>query len=259
MYFHNNYTYLLIIRLLFWCYFLTTPIICIFITFALCKKLTARGIMDTAGFFELFYANVMETSLLEVIAVLFGIISVWFARQANLLVYPTGIISTVIYVYICFVFQLYADMGINIFYTSMSIYGWYAWTRRDANKKVRPIRWNNRRQQLGGLLFIPLLYVFILGLIYVFMKNDPGGYMQTYVPYVDSLTTSIFLIAMWFMARKKIENWIYWIAGNIISIPLYFAKGLVFTSFQFTVFLILAIMGLTNWIRLYREEQLRNA
>lgn len=211
--------------------------------------------MDWTTFFETFRQNMLDTSILEVIAVVFGILSVWFARQANLLVYPTGIISTTIYIYICFVFQLYADMGINLFYTCMSLYGWYIWTRKDDKKRPIPIRWNTRKQQLAGMLMIPLLYIVILGLIYLFTKNDPGNYMQTYIPYVDSLTTSIFLIAMYFMARKKIENWIYWIAGNIISVPLYFAKGLVFTSFQFVVFLVLAVLGLTNWIRLYKQAQ----
>lgn len=208
--------------------------------------------MDWTTFFELFYENMMASTWLEIVAVLFGIISVWFARQANLLVYPTGIISTTIYIYICFGIQLYADMGINLFYTGMSIYGWYMWTRRDDQKRVRPIRWNTLRQQVQGILMIPVLFGLILGLIFL-VKQDDAAYMQSYIPYIDSFTTSIFLIAMWYMARKKIENWIYWIAGNIISIPLYFVKGLVFTSFQFTVFLVLAIMGLANWIRLYEE------
>jgi nicotinamide mononucleotide transporter len=215
--------------------------------------------MEWGSFWDLFYANLRGSSLLEIIAVIFGIMSVWFARQAKLLVYPTGIVSTVIYVYICFQIQLYADMGINLFYTSMSIYGWYAWTRKDEKEQVRPIKWNTRRQQITGLILLPVLYVLILGLIYAFMKDDLSGYMKTYVPYVDSFTTAIFLIAMWYMARKKIENWIYWIAGNVISIPLYFVKGLVFTSFQFTVFLVLAIMGLTNWILLYKKDQQRSA
>jgi nicotinamide mononucleotide transporter len=210
--------------------------------------------MSWMDFFDVFYQNVLATTFLEIVAVVFGIISVWFARKANLLVYPTGIISTAIYIYICYSISLYADMGINLFYTSMSLYGWYVWTRKDDNKKHIPIRWNNKTEQLAGLIMIPVLYAAILGLIYVFMKDDPDGYMNTYVPYVDSFTTAIFLIAMWYMARKKIENWIYWIAGNIISIPLYFLKGLVFTSFQFTVFLVLAIMGLLNWIRLYQQQ-----
>ena len=207
--------------------------------------------MDWNAFFELFWQNVVASSIWEIIAVIFGILSVWYAQKANILVYPTGIISTVIYIFICFFAQLYADMGINVFYTSMSIYGWYMWTRRDKNQKVLPIRWNTKKEQVLGILMIPVLYVLILGLIWIFMKDDPNGYMNTYVPYVDSFTTSIFLIGMWYMARKKIENWIYWIVGDVISIPLYFAKGLVFTSFQFTIFLVLAIMGLIHWKRMH--------
>ncbi len=209
-----------------------------------------------ATFFQLFYDNLMGTTWLEFVAVFFGILSVWFARQANLLVYPTGIVSTVIYVYICFNFQLYADMGINVFYTSMSIYGWYWWTRKDALKRHRPIRWNTKKQQAIGIAMIPVLYVIIFGLIYIFKKDD-AAYMQSYIPYIDSFTTSIFLIGMWYMARKRIENWIYWIVGNIISIPLYFVKDLVFTSFQFTVFLVLAVLGLMEWIKMYKEGRAR--
>jgi len=211
-------------------------------------------LLDT--FFQLFYENVMATTWLELIAVFFGIMSVWFARQANLLVYPTGIISTVIYMYITFTIQLYADMGINFFYTAMSIYGWYVWTRRDDQQRVRPIRWNTKKQQATGIALIPVLYVVIYLLLYVFKQDDPE-YMQSYIPYVDSFTTSIFLIGMYFMARKKIENWIYWIAGNVVSVPLYFVKGLVFTSFQFAVFLVLAVLGLMAWIKLYNEGRAR--
>jgi nicotinamide mononucleotide transporter len=202
--------------------------------------------MDLNSFLELFAENVSNTSVWEIIAVVFGIASVWFARKANILVFPTGIVSTVIYIFICFFARFYADMGINAFYTGMSFYGWYMWTRKDAREKVLPIKWNTNKQQITGVALIPILYVFILGLIWLFNKEDVG-YMRSYVPYVDSFTTSIFLIAMWFMARKRVENWIYWIAGNIISIPMYFAKGLVFTSFQFSVFLILAIMGFVEW------------
>ncbi len=209
-----------------------------------------------ATFFQLFYENLMGTTWPEFIAVFFGILSVWFARQANLLVYPTGIVSTVIYVYICFIIELYADMGINLFYTSMSIYGWYWWTRKDAQKRYRPIRWNTKKEQAIGIAMIPVLYVVIFGLIYIFKKDD-AAYWEDFIPYLDSFTTSIFLIGMWYMARKRIENWIYWIAGNIISIPLYFVKDLVFTSFQFTVFLVLAVMGLMEWIKMHNEGRAR--
>ncbi len=212
--------------------------------------------MIPLSFFQLFLENLAATTWLELVAVLFGILSVWFARQANLLVYPTGIVSTVIYIYICYSIQLYADMGINMFYTTMSIYGWYLWTRRDDRQRVRPIRWNTKREQALGIALVPLLYLVIYLLIYVF-KQDDTAYIQSAIPYIDSFTTSIFLIGMWYMARKKIEHWIYWIIGNTISIPLYFVKGLVFTSFQFSVFLVLAIMGLIRWVNMYNEGRAR--
>jgi nicotinamide mononucleotide transporter len=94
----------------------------------------------------------------------------------------------------------------------------------------------------------------ILGLIYIFKKDDTE-YITSFVPYVDSFTTAIFLVGMLFMALKRIENWIYWIIGDIISIPLYFIKGLVFTSFQYAVFLGLAIAGLIAWKRIYESTQ----
>jgi nicotinamide mononucleotide transporter len=208
--------------------------------------------MILLSFFEIFRQNILETSWLEIIAVIFGLLSVWYAKKANILVYPTGIISVLIYVYICFFAMLYADMGINFFYFVMSVYGWYNWTRKRDESKVVCISWNTPLQQWTGIIATVVAYFVIFGLIWIF-KNDDPDYINSYIPYVDSFTTSVFLIGMLLMARKKIENWIYWIIGNIISIPLYFAKGLVFTSFQYSIFLVLAIMGYIEWKRFYRE------
>jgi nicotinamide mononucleotide transporter len=209
------------------------------------------------GFFELFLQNVMETTWLEVVAVIFGLLSVWYAKNANILVYPTGIVSVLIYVYICFNFQLYADMGINFFYFVMSVYGWYIWTRKDDQEKVIPIKWNTVKQQWLGVIASVVFFWVILGLIFLF-KQDDTDYITSYVPFVDSFTTAIFLVAMLFMALKRIESWIYWIIGDIISVPLYFLKGLVFTSFQYAVFLAIAITGLIAWKRIYEAERIKN-
>jgi nicotinamide mononucleotide transporter len=206
------------------------------------------------SFFEVLIQNILETTWLEIIAVIFGLLSVWYAKKANILVYPTGIVSVVIYVYICFNYQLYADMGINFFYFVMSVYGWYMWTRKDAARKVIRIRWNTNKQQWIGIGATFIFFWVILGLIYIFKKDDTE-YITSFVPYVDSFTTAIFLVGMLFMALKRIENWIYWIIGDIISIPLYFIKGLVFTSFQYAVFLGLAIAGLIAWKRIYESTQ----
>jgi len=195
--------------------------------------------MILSGIFDILYQNLVDSSILEAIAVVFGILSVWFAKKENILVFPTGIISVVIYIYICFFAKLYADMGINFVYFIMSIYGWYMWSRKDADKYVLAISWCNAKDHIiSGVMLVG----FFAGLSYFLTM-----YTDSNVPIIDSLTTSIFIVGMWLMARKKIENWIYWIIGDIISIPLYFYKDLALTSIQFTVFLVLAILGYLEW------------
>lgn len=198
-------------------------------------------------------SNLMDTSWFEAIAVLLGIASVWYARRENILVYPTGIVSVLIYVFICFNARLYADAGINLFYFGMSVYGWYNWTRGGVNSTELLITKNNKVQQCTSVLYTFTAYWAILGLIWLFNRDDTV-YMQSYVPWVDSFTTAVFLIGMLLMAKKKVENWVYWIIGDIVSIPLYFMKGLVFTSFQYTVFLVIAILGYIEWNRRLQES-----
>lgn len=195
----------------------------------------------------------MDTSWFEAIAVLLGIASVWYAQRENILVYPTGIVSVLIYVFICFNARLYADAGINLFYFGMSVYGWYNWTRGGVNSTELLITKNNKVQQWTSVLYTFTAYWAILGLIWLFNRDDTV-YMQSYVPWVDSFTTAVFLIGMLLMAKKKVENWVYWIIGDIVSIPLYFMKGLVFTSFQYTVFLVIAILGYIEWNRRLQES-----
>jgi nicotinamide mononucleotide transporter len=184
--------------------------------------------------------------VLEIVAVIFGLLSVWFAKKANILVYPTGIISVLIYVYICLNAQLYADMGINFFYFLMSVYGWIMWTRKTDNNKERPITYLSRKDYLfSTLLFVVSIFVIVFLLKY--FKGDDELYWSTAIPYIDTFTTSIFIVGMLQMALKKVENWIFWIVGDIISVPLYYYKGLYFTSIQFAVFLALAVAGYIEW------------
>lgn len=203
-------------------------------------------------FWDIFTENLYDTTWVEFVAVILGIASVWYARRENILVYPTGIVSVLIFVFICFNTRLYADAGINLFYFAMSVYGWYNWTRPAGNTGQLVISVNSIKQQWVCIGLTALSYWLILGLIWLFNYDDTV-YMQSYVPWVDSFTTSVFLVGMLLMARKKVENWTYWIIGDIVSIPLYFMKGLVFTSFQYLVFLIIAVMGLIEWRRRYRN------
>jgi nicotinamide mononucleotide transporter len=195
--------------------------------------------MAAADFFDLFLQNVLQTTLLEIIAVIFGLLSVWYSMKVNILVYPTGIVSVIIYVYICFFAGLYADMGINFVYFIMSVYGWYNWTRPRTDKLRLPVTFSSKQHHLiavGGTI-----------VSFVIIRAVLIAYTDSNVPNIDAFTTSVFIVGMWLMAVKKVENWIYWIIGDIVSVPLYFYKGLVFTSFQYFVFLILAIMGYIAW------------
>lgn len=207
-----------------------------------------------SDFWNTFLINLLNTSWLEAIAVVLGIASVWYARRENILVYPTGIVSVLIYVYICFYSRLYADAGINFFYFAMSVYGWYNWTRKGSVDEVLHISVNTRRQQLLSIVLTFVSYWVIIGLIWLFNHSD-RAYMTSWVPWVDSFTTAIFLVGMLLMARKKVENWVYWIIGDIVSLPMYFMKGLAFTSFQYLVFLILAILGLIEWRKRWKAQK----
>ena len=205
-------------------------------------------------FWNLLLENLRDSTWLEAVAAILGIASVWYARRENILVYPTGIVSVLIYVFICFNSQLFADAGINFFYFLMSVYGWYNWTRSSGDSDHLEISINTKKQQTTGIALTFVSYLAILGIIWLFNHNNTD-YMTSYVPWVDSFTTSVFLVGMLLMARKKVENWIYWIIGNAVSIPLYFVKGLAFTSFQYLVFLILAILGYMEWRKRYAARK----
>ncbi|MDR5591589.1 nicotinamide riboside transporter PnuC [Christiangramia sp. SM2212] len=186
--------------------------------------------------------------VLEIIAVTFGFLSVWYSKQNNILVYPTGIVSTMIFVYLLWQWQLLGDMMINAYYFSMSIYGWYIWTRKVDPEHYTPITSTTKREQIQSVL------IFIGTLLFVFAVYEFFDKWNNWTAYVDTVTTAIFFVGMWLMAKRKIENWIYWIIGDIISVPLYFYKGLTFTSLQYLAFTIIAIYGYKAWKKNLRND-----
>ena len=179
--------------------------------------------------------------VLEMIAVVFGFLSVWYAKRENILVFPTGIISTGIFVYILWIFGLLGDMLINAYYFSMSIYGWYIWTRKVDATHFIPITRTNDKEKIWSVVLFVLTVFFVIAVYIAFDKFD------SWTAYVDTLTTAIFFVGMWLMARKKLENWTFWIIGDVISVPLYLYKGLIFTSLQYFLFTIIAIAGYLAW------------
>lgn len=184
---------------------------------------------------------------LELVAVVFGVISVLFARKNNILVYPTGLVSTILYVYILFEFQLYGDLIINFYYTIMSFLGWYLWSKTKDGEDEFPISTINRKEILVSTLIFTISLTFVALVYYFFDK------FTNWTAYVDALTTGLFFVGMWLMAKRKIENWILWIIADAISIPLYFYKGLTFSSFQFILFTIIAILGYKEWKRFLQK------
>ncbi len=205
--------------------------------------------------------------LLEATAAIFGILSVWFAKKENILVFPTGIISTFLYIFICYRFILYGDLIVNVYYTLMSIYGWYMWSKIiDTNQHHILISRTTKTDKLKafGIFLLTSIFVIVVYRYYNVMPNNlnfsesindaltklSSGNLAEFrkgTPYLDTFTTGVFFAAMWLMANKKIENWTLWIVGNIVSIPLYFVKGLGFTGIQYSIFLILAIFGYIAW------------
>ena len=178
---------------------------------------------------------------LEFLAFSFGIISVIYAKKENILVYPTGIICTVITVYLLYKAQYFGDMMMNIYYSLMSIYGWWNWSRKTNNQYLVEItRFSKNDISLTTFLF--LLTIGITYLVYIYNLSELA------IPnYIDIFTSGIFFTAMWLMANKKLESWIFWIIGDIITVPLYAYRGLGMLSLQYIIFTILAIQGYIEW------------
>ena len=201
-------------------------------------------------FFLNAYKNVSTTQILfEFVAFVFGIMSVWFAKKENILVYPTGIIATIITTYLLFIAGYLGDMMINGYFTIMSIYGWYKWSRKENNEdNIAITRTNNREKIIGIMLFFITIFV-VFGIYKFFdykIKKDN---------YVDIFAAGIFFTGMWYMALKKIENWTLWILGDLIVVPLYAYRGLGMLSLQYLIFTILAISAYLEWKKILNSSQ----
>jgi nicotinamide mononucleotide transporter len=179
--------------------------------------------------------------LLELLAFVFGVWSVWMAKKANIWVYPTGIIGTTITMYLFFTDRLLGDMLMNAYYSLMSIYGWWEWSRQKDGKKVRQITTMNHKEKGIGLALV-LTTMMVTYMVYRFTNTN----MDT-SNVIDIFTSGVFFTAMWLMARKKLESWILWISADLITIPLYAYRGWGMLSLQYIIFTILAFQGYYAW------------
>ncbi|MCX6268404.1 MAG: nicotinamide riboside transporter PnuC [Bacteroidetes bacterium] len=180
-----------------------------------------------------------QTSYLELIAVAFGLICVWMMKKESVLAFPFGIINVAIYVYIFFIARLYANAGINGFFFIMSVYGWYNWTRKDSHDdRIRITRCSKQELWLNAIAII---------LFFIIIRMVLMRYTSSRIPSWDALTTAVYILAQWLLSRKKIENWILWISADTVMIGLCAWEGLYFSSFQYLVFTIIAILGFREW------------
>jgi nicotinamide mononucleotide transporter len=186
--------------------------------------------------------------VLEIAAVLFGLTSVFYAKSNNVLVYPTGLVSTIIYVYLLNKWGLVGDMLINGYYATMSVYGWFLWTRKRDNQDEYSISWTTKKEFRIGII------IFIITILFVILVYHWFDKFKDWTAYVDTFTSGIFFVGMWLMAKRKIENWLLWIIGDIISVPLYFYKGLTFSSLQFLIFTVIAIFAYLEWKKILRKK-----
>lgn len=196
-------------------------------------------------FIDFFIDQYRNTStlyiVLEAIAFFFGIASVWYAKKENILVYPTGLIATSITVYLLYKASYFGDMMMNFYYSMMSIYGWWNWSRKKDDTYIVPISRTNTKEKLIGVVLVILTMIVTYG-VYRFFD-----YTIETVNYIDIFTSGIFFTAMWYMATKKIENWTLWIFADVITVPLYAYRGLGMLSLQYLIFTILAIQGYLAW------------
>jgi nicotinamide mononucleotide transporter len=200
-----------------------------------------------------FISGIKATTLLEYIAVFAGIASAWFSRMENILVYPVGLINTIIYVYLSAKGSLFGEVSVNFYYTVMSVYGWYLWLKKDKeHHHVLHITFANKRWWIYQLAFFSAFYAVLYFSLYYLKQNFSSGV----IPWADAFASATAFTGMWLMTKKKVESWYWWIATNIASIPLYFVKHYVFTSVYYTVLLVMAVFGLLEWVK--RAQQLKS-
>lgn len=202
--------------------------------------------------FEFFFGQYRgyETHIigLEVAGIVFGLISSICSMRNSVWVYPTGIVSTLIFVYILLKFNLLGDTIINGYYFVMSIYGWYIWTKKVTPTQTTPITKATKNDYTYslGIFLSTMLFIYII--YYVFEK------FEGWASYIDILTTGLFFVGMWMLAKKKLENWLFLLMGNVISVPLYFYKGLTLSSFLYVIFVIISIFGYLAWKKILNNR-----
>ncbi len=199
--------------------------------------------MTLTELYQRFLENVRQTTWPEWVSTVAQIASVWYARKNDIRVYPTGIAGVLLAAWVYFFLvdpPLYADGCLNLYYFVMSVYGWYHWAqKKDSTHYAYPIRWCTWPERISGLLLFGAGFLLLLGVL--------TRYTNSNTPVLDALVSASAVTAMWWMAKRKIENWHAWIFSNLVAIPLNFYKGLMLFTLMYLLFLLLAWMGYRQW------------
>ena len=183
----------------------------------------------------------MSPAVFEAIAVVFGIVSVYLSVRENIWSWPTAIVNVTLYIFVFQRARLYADMALQVVYIGISLYGWYEWLHGGRGKSRLAVSRGTRR--LAAVLAgIGIVAAALLGTLL-------ARYTNAALPYLDATTTTTSLIAQWMMARKILENWIVWVAVDVVYIGMFLYKSLVLTAGLYAVFLVLSLMGYFQWRR----------
>ena len=207
--------------------------------------------MSFLEFWDKLISNIQQTGWKEWVSTITQIASVWYARKNNVLVYPTGIIGVLLAAYLYFFNShppLYADGVLNIYYFFMSVYGWYNWVqKKDAEHFTYPISWCSKRElSIGVVLFFLSWGIIYFTLVKITNSNTP---------ILDSLVSASAVVAMWWMAKRKIENWLAWIISNIVAVPLNFYKEFYLFTLMYVLFFGLALWGFIEWKKQVSKNQ----
>jgi len=212
--------------------------------------------MSATEIYHQFITGLQQTGPIEFIAVFAGIASVWFSSKENILVYPVGLVNTVFYIYLSVKGHLLGEASVNLYYTIMSVYGWVLWAKKDKQKQeaILHITYSNGKEWVQQVLFFTSFYI----AIFASLTWAKQAFAPEAIPWADAFASATAYTGMWLMTKKKFESWLWWLATNIASIPLYFIKGYVFTSVQFFVLMIINIGGLISWKRKADEYRMSN-
>ncbi|HNX55424.1 MAG TPA: nicotinamide riboside transporter PnuC [Prolixibacteraceae bacterium] len=192
----------------------------------------------------------LSGNYIELLGAILGIAYIFFSIRQSILTWPVGLLTSALYVVVFFVSKLYADMGLQVYYVVISIYGWYEWLHGDNATHAEPVPVSRITLKLSTTLLIVSFLLFLV--IWYILKN----FTDSPVPMADGLATALSILATWMLARKILEHWLVWIFVDAFSVGLFLYKQLYPTVILFVIYTVMAYIGYIEWKRDFNRKQL---